>query len=188
MEKTRASKFFEALQHEPRNEYGLANLGDKLAAKQAIGQLIQDLYFANMPDEKIGAWRPMPPATYEYLKEALIKIESGEDANVAFNLKKSGKAIWPYQDKLNAAQLVHQFVLMGDPLDQAVEKTQSQIMSEYEIEKAEKAKSYLSKFPNFARWGLWARMGEASISEPTIREWYRRLKPKFDEIMTKIEK
>jgi hypothetical protein len=156
-----AKLFAEIAARAPRPYFREALKGDKFAAKEAISLLLHELALhAIKPDV------PVSKAALAYLQNCLERIAKGEDANHAFNLKKKGRALWSYDQKLIVAQLVYQFVRSENSVERAVYKSR-EILESVVSKIREGGEANGSPYAGFVN-----RLPE----EDQIRGWYFELK------------
>lgn len=150
-----------------RPTYREARAGDKIAGRDAITALLLEFSsYAARPDF------PISPAALKYLINCLKRIENGEHADQAFNLKKKGKAVWSYENKFIISQLVYQFAHSGYTVEVAVSKSQD-IVERVVRKIVESGDTNGNPFSDFI---------DRVPTEEQIRGWYYELKPDLERI------
>lgn len=147
--------------------------GDTIAAQNSISLLygvLASIKEHKLTGEPLTEPLPIPDWVRHYLANALGRIMNGEDANKAFNLKRTGRrTAWSYYAKLTAADTVHYFhthskemktveescAIVADGINSLVKRVQRTLL---------------------ASIGLGHFIGKPEISQELVQKWYFELK------------
>lgn len=166
----------------------LAENGDRLAALEVVDILAwvvstHNTYHAPTPDSP-DHYEPVPIPAFarNYLSDALQRIANGEDANKAFNVKKSGRPQkWSYYVKRLAVDVMAQL------LEQNAEKQLSvEAAAACAAEAINKLARELASRTFTALDGTlqpipspWQSFVSKPIDESTLKTWYYELKKRI---------